>query len=447
MKNIRPLTRSKKGSALMTIFIFASIIVAILGAILKFHSQSHKMHQKSYDVNNALYLAESGIHLALDELNTQDPPFTAASDFAWNFNGTEYTLTRSDVGDISIFINYTDPSNVTIKSYGTYNGIRRGIETLSKKAPPGGANPTFPGAVASLSDITLMADCIVDSYADGNFDPIFYLPAPGGGPGATAWRPSYNGLVFSKGSDVTLASDVIVRGHVYGLAGTTFNVGPPAKGSIYWTQANEASLTCKTGEIKTFEDFRMPTVPPHLQMSNTPTVTITSGGSYGGGHYIGATNLNDFTFTGGFYKISGDIGIKNSKQWNITGNSDIYITGDITMGNGATIVNYTVSGGSVDHVYTLRIYAGGNVAFAQGAEVNIYSDYTPSKMQIYGLAPAAASSPSIDINNATAFYGTIYAPTYKINLNNGGQICGAFSVYMIDPKAKAEIHFDERLWG
>jgi hypothetical protein len=321
-------------------------------------------------------------------------------------------------------------TDVIIQSLGTYQDTHRTVEVRTAQTIASDFNLNT-AAIGSISNISLMNSFETDSYSGGVYDPL---------------NPGYNGHVFSQGNRVSLKSGSIIRGHLYANPGATFNTGEPANGEVYWKKSHETSSTDQSGEILSIENFALISVPPHLQMSATPTVTLTSGGSYTGGHYLGNTNLTDITFSGGFYKITGPVGIKSNKKWTLTGNCDIYVTGDVTFANGAEFVNYVPTPPLIPVVtsYTVRLFVDGDVTFSQGDAVNVNGNFTPSKLQIYGTG---SLTHTIDMKNSGIFMGFVYAPNYKVNFNNAVEAFGSFSVYSINPKYDSKIHFDERLWN
>ncbi len=437
---------SVKGSALIVSIIFSTLIGMGTVALQNFQYLTHKTNHKSFEGNKARYMAEAGIMLALDELNNQtSSPFSGAGDFYWaSSGGNIYTLSRSDIGSVNVTVDYTDPNSVVIKSYGFYQSVRKGLEVKAIKAGSSAINPIFPGAIAAQSDIVTMNSFTVDSFANGVYD---------------ALHPGYNGHVFTKDDSINLKSGTIVRGHVYAPPSPVpvFNTGENSNGNVYWTAADETAAHNCGGSTGVFTEFKPVAIPPHLLMTGSPTAVLSSGGSYGSGHYTGATGLGNLTFTGGFYKIDGDMALGNSKVLTIKGNSDIYITGDLSLGNGAMIINYTLKAdGSdpdtlpdVDKVYTLRIYVDGGLTFSQGNEVNMYCNYDVTKLQLYGCGNGYFATPAkkINIKNGGSFFGFVYAPYYEVEFNNANEVFGAFASYQIIPKNGSKIHFDERLWG
>ena len=436
---------SFRGSALIVSVMFSTLIAMGTVALQNFQYLTHKTNHKSFEGNKARYIAESGIQIALDELNSESSPFSGAGDFVWTPAGTSiFTLTRTDVGNVNITVDYSNPNDVLIKSYGYYESVRKGIEVKAIKAGSSAINPIFPGAIAAMSDIVTMNSFTVDSYSNGIYD---------------ALHPGYNGHVFTKDDSINLKSGTKVRGHVYAPPSPVpvFNTGEPSSGNVYWTAADETASHNCGGSTGVFTEFKPVAIPPHLLMSGLPKATLASGGSYGSGHYTGANNLGNFTLTGGFYKIDGDVDLSNSKVLTVTGNCDIYITGSLSLGNGATIKNYTLKADGpdpdalpdVDKVFTLRIYVEGGLTFSQGNEVNMYCNYDVTKLQLYGCGNGIFASPAqkFNIKNGGAFFGFIYAPYYEIEFTNANEVFGAFASYQIIPKNGSKIHFDERLWG
>ncbi|MBN2143900.1 MAG: hypothetical protein JW774_04670 [Candidatus Aureabacteria bacterium] len=433
-----------QGSSLVVSIIFSTIMGMGVVGILHYQYTTHKMNHKSFEGNKARYLAESGIQIAMDELNTQSIPFSGTGSYTWANSGSTYTLNRSDIGPVNIVVNYTNPNDVVIQSHGTYQTVTKGLEVHAIKAGTSPIHPIFPGAIASMSDVVTMSAFTVDSYSNGIYNPA---------------SPGYNGHIFTKDDSINLKSGAIVRGHIYAPPNPapTFSTGSPSNGMVYHTAADEAASNNCGGSTGEFSTFRPVAIPPHLLMTNPPSATLSSGGSYGSGHYIGANNLGNLTFTGGFYKIDGNVDLGNGAVLTVQGKSDIYITGNLDLGNSATIVNYTLKADGpdpdalpdVDQVFTLRIYVDGGLTFSQGNEVNMYCSYDVTKLQLYGCGSGHFASPAkkFNIKNGGAFFGFVYAPYYEVEFNNANEVFGAFAVYQIIPKNGSKIHFDERLWG
>lgn len=437
---------SIQGSALIVAVIFSILIAMGTLALQNFQYLTHKTNHKSFEGNKARYIAESGIMIALDELNKQTAsPFSGAGDFTWVSAGSNiYTLTRSDIGTVNITVDYSDPSAVIIKSYGFYESVRKGIQVKAIKAGSSAISPIFPGAIAAMSDIVTMNSFTVDSFANGMYDPV---------------HPGYNGHIFTKNDSINIKSGTIIRGHIYAPSSPVpvFGTGETSNGNVYWTAGDESTTHNCGGSTGIFSELKPLAVPPHLLMTGTPSSVLSTGGSYGSGHYTGASNLGNLIFTGGSYKIDGNLELSNSKILTVKGNCDIYITGDLFLGNGAQIVNYSLKADGadpdalpdVDKVYTLRIYVEGGLTFSQGLEVNPYCNYDVTKLQLYGCGSGFFASPAkkFNIKNGGAFFGFVYAPYYEVEFNNANEVFGAFASYQIIPKNGSKIHFDERLWG
>jgi Tfp pilus assembly protein PilX len=427
---IKKIRSQIEGSALVATLIFCTVAAMGVGSLLLLQSTSYRMSHKSYEGNRALYLAEAGVALALDELNKHTTPFTGSSDFNWSSSGNVYTLTRSDIGNIEVEVDYSNANLVVIRSRGEYQSIKKGIELKAARSTADPMDLTFPGAIAALSDVDCKNNVLVDSYDDGSYD--------------AGNDYGYHGDIFSRGASIKINAGAKVRGHVY-YANTAASINHG--GEIYWDANDEATTNNRNPEIGDFRDFKPATVPPHLLMSGTAIKQIQTGDTLGPGHYTGNNNLGNFTLTGGFYKIDGDLDIGNSGICTISGDSDIYITGNLNMGNGAEMINWVGDGTVVDgitDVYSLRLFVGGDIVFGNGNITNPQSNYDCSLLQIFGLGKTGTD---IDIKNGGLFIGTIYAPQYTVDLTNSNEIFGAFAVTLISPKNGALIHFDERLWG
>ncbi len=138
------------------------------------------------------------------------------------------------------------------------------------------------------------------------------------------------------------------------------------------------------------------------------------------------------------YIVAGNLGAFTVKTPSTTGYVEIYVSGNISIGNGnkAEIV-------IPENVYA-TIYVGGNVDFGNG-EVNsgVGSSKVATRLSIYGLSSAGTYSASGNGINILAFYG----PTYDVLLNGTVETVGAVVAksFSINGGGNGGFHYDEAL--
>ncbi|MCJ7692887.1 MAG: hypothetical protein MUO22_05675, partial [Sedimentisphaerales bacterium] len=116
----------------------------------------------------------------------------------------------------------------------------------------------------------------------------------------------------------------------------------------------------------------------------------------------------------------------------IDGKVEIYVIGDIILGNGDEL--RILPGAS------LTIYLGGNLFIDNGGTINNLT-MDPKLLKIYGLETCT----SIDFKNGGTFYGAIYAPKADILLRNGVQVYGAMVGKSFTQDVDADFYYDMEL--
>jgi hypothetical protein len=105
------------------------------------------------------------------------------------------------------------------------------------------------------------------------------------------------------------------------------------------------------------------------------------------------------------------INLGNSQTLTINGDVDLYITGDILLGNSAQFI--------INPNSSLMLYLGGDIL---GGNSNGFNNLTRNSLNlsIYALN----SSTNITLRNPTDLYGLFYAPSAYVDLNNGANVYG-----------------------
>ena len=147
-------------------------------------------------------------------------------------------------------------------------------------------------------------------------------------------------------------------------------------------------------------------------------------------------SLTTYTYTPGV-SLTGDvkldsINIPISGLQEVDGECNIYVLGDITLGNG---VELTITAGS-----SLVLYLAGNMVDMNSAGItNATNDST--KFILYGLDTCT----SIELKSSSDFYGAIYAPNADLVVKNGGDLYGAFIGDDFEMKNAGSFYFDTAL--
>lgn len=144
---------------------------------------------------------------------------------------------------------------------------------------------------------------------------------------------------------------------------------------------------------------------------------------------IGAIETSSSLSTSGKFKCE-KIDLKNGGTLSVNANVELYITGDITLKNGADI--------NLAPNAKLTIYLTGAFDGYYGAGFNNGGD--PRKLSIYGLG-----TNDIVIKNSDAFCGTIYAPNADVRLHNSAKVYGSIIANNYTQDNSALFTYDARL--
>jgi hypothetical protein len=157
--------------------------------------------------------------------------------------------------------------------------------------------------------------------------------------------------------------------------------------------SNSATVSGGVYAVATDFDLPIPTLPDNFA-SGASNLTVNS-----------STTIN----TPGKYVCS-TIDLKNGGTLKVNADVELYVTGDITLKNGADV---NIAPGKKMTIYLNGAFDGYN-----GAGFNDGGD--PAKLSIFGLG-----TKDIVIKNSDAFCGTIYAPNANVHLYNSAKVYGS----------------------
>ena len=127
-----------------------------------------------------------------------------------------------------------------------------------------------------------------------------------------------------------------------------------------------------------------------------------------------------------------DLGI--SKVITIKGQVNLYIVGDIILGNAAELRITDANDVS------LNLFVGGNIEIKNGGVINNLSE-DATKLKIYGLD----SCQNITLKNGSDFYGAMYTPNADVVMMNSGDMYGSVIAKSVDQKNSSTFHYDVSL--
>ena len=140
-------------------------------------------------------------------------------------------------------------------------------------------------------------------------------------------------------------------------------------------------------------------------------------------------NNKTATISGGDFRFK-DFSLRNSCKVDITGNIRFYIEEDFEFINNS---KFRLLNDSTAEVY---IGSTGRISILNGSELN-KTGGNPVNLGIYIAFSGIQNFP-----NNTYFYGSLYAPSAKVKINNNGNIFGDIVAKEVNLVNNSKIHYD-----
>jgi hypothetical protein len=372
----------RNGSALL-LAVFAILLLLITGmGLLCLGRTNQIMAIRNASRIAARCAADASLTMALYEMNknvqinlSNNSALPQATDQQLPYTGGyfSYTVTRDGAG--GYIIESTGRSGYAEKT--TY-------ATVELTGP-------FESAIFAQNSISLKNSTSVDWYNYDADDKTFAVATNSTSAGA-----------------VSLMNSAIINGDAA--------VGPGANPDTVINLESGARITGRTYALTKRNQLSYVTVPGYLKlMTSQPTIkggkTICNSGKYSG------------------------IDIKNSEKITIIGNVELYITGDITLGNSAEIEI-----ADSNPKASLTVYLDGNF---EGKNTSSLNNKTtdPKRLKIYGLDGCS----SMVFKNSSKFYGAVHAPNANVIFDNSAAAYGAVTANNFEQKNSAPFYYDASL--
>lgn len=265
--------------------------------------------------------------------------------------------------------------------------------------------------MTATQKVTITGGVAMDSY-DSGLGPWSLATSSGNGfIGTTAKTAGYLEI---KGS-VKLAGQIGT-----GAPGVLqINGGSAAVGSKAFIDSGGSGI--EAGSLQDDLNVSYPDVVPPFSLS-----VITS--PPGTGLVLG-TNYN-YIFSGGTYAMD-DFKMANGTKAIVSGHTVLYIRNAFEMVSGATLL--------IQPGVTLDIYVGGTTSITGGSIVNVGAK--PENLNYFGLP----THTTFYLSGGSSFYGTIYAPSTRIEFAGTSAFYGASVCREIMLSGNFAYHYDEAL--
>jgi hypothetical protein len=351
----------------------------------------------------ALALAEAGAERAVWELVHNDGAFD--DDDMWAVDDTTATLSNvamtgsndQNVGSYTVTVENFD-SQPVITSAATVDGVGESLNATVKAALA--PVPLFQFAVLAEQPITMENNVTIDSYDPALGD---YNANLGGGDRNVSENGDA-GTLSTDSAAIYMENNATIKGNAQTGSGGGVSLN------------NHSSVTGETDDDIS-ASISPVTVPAALS-------GLSSSGA------LSQSKKTTVTLAAGNYKYS-SITMDNQATLSITGEVNLYVTGDILFQNNADLE--IASGG------TLNLYVDGNFTVQNNGTVNNTTE-DPEALQLF-----ATSASTIALNNNGDIHGLIYAPSATVDLENNAHVIGAVVAKTVVLENNAGVHYNEDL--
>jgi len=370
----------RRNGSVLPILMIISAVVAALGTGMLTVSYGARMRAlRTAQDMAARVAADNGLTIAMRALSakhndgTLDPeelPSETDIDIP-NFEGTfTYAVRERDSG------------GYTITAVGSFHGARRTVEAAMTC---GGSAHEY--ALFASESLVLNNSALIDSYNDKSGD-----------------APLKVGTNATSSAAIVLHNSAYIDGDVVVGAGATATDVVRKNGGKYTGSVSAQSETHQLSAVS---------IPGYLALSKANQAidssrTISTSGKYA------AINLG------------------NSEKLVISGNVELYITGNVTLGNSAEI--------QVNEGSSLVLYVDGNV---DGKNSSRFNNKTrdPRHLRLFGTSTCS----SITLRNSGGMYAVVYTPAAGLTLDNSATLWGSATARTCTLKNSAAIHYDASL--
>lgn len=401
----------ERGNVLLITLIVTGIVASSLLGYLSFVESQQIFTGRSASWGQALPFAEAGIEEALTHINYLGT--TNLGTYGWNLAGGAFGKQRALVGGYYVVnITTSAPPSITATGYARAplqtNYIVRAVQVSTQRITS--------GSLIAINSVTMSGGASVDGFDSSN--PLYstngvYLAG-------RATDTAYVGVMRG-------AANVINTGtaRIYGRAAT----GPGGSATGGWGGGIGTHIWLATASGP--GPIQPGYFTPDLNTA-VPAVSIpfTNGYAVPGAGMVNGTNY-DLVLNGGDFQLP-SVSLSGIQKVIVTVPSRFYVTGNLTIGNGASL--------SIKTNASLQLYVGGPQVDLTGAGI-LNGAQTMNALTLYGLPGLT----NILAGNGTVFSGIILAPQANLQITGSGNVSGSAFVNAAILGGSGAFHCDNSL--
>lgn len=489
-----------RGSALIAVFIFTLILLAMSAGFLVITTSEFRLNRKSYHNAAALNLAEAGAEYILWRMNLPSGEALRITSDTTISPSTLQAAEGRTIGEYDGKVYGMGGVNVYIESTGYVpsKAVAKSARSVKIKVKPGSSGGPFNMAFFGNNSVSFTGSCLADSY-DSRLG---------------SYGVNNNGDncdIGTNGSGISITGSTQIKGDIETFGSNAGNISITGSGSIEGdisTGGTNGSITI-TGSRTITGDIR-------TTGTTSSTISITGSETINGSLYASGTSAGAISITG-TATITGDAA--TGPGGTVTQTPQGMVKGSITNDQGVeapepakslpavevpsslTGLGYGVNGLHTDGLWTKtgsgaadpipggnwklkRIKLTGSTSLSigtAGMETNIYltgdtgdsilqtgstiitclgkvtfyvdakvqstgsglwnATNTPPNLLIYGTSTCS----DVKLTGTTAFYGAVYAPSADVHVTGNNASYGAFIGKTIDAVGNVGFHYDEAL--
>lgn len=408
---VRSLSKRQRGSTLLVALLLAAGLAIGLTGYLALTRNSLNVAQRTFNVRDALGLAEAGLEEVLDSFHQVEAGVATATAWSsWTLSGVNATRTLTPfnrdgraIATVKIFVSGYDGSTSTPLAISQVTLVPfDGTPPIVRTVQVSLSRPTnIVRALVARQGLNFVGQASANSY---NSNPTGSPTGPWARYTPAAARN--NTLVIVPAGTISLGAQTTIGGNV--MVGT--GVTPPPQSKV-------------TGTITTgfTGSFPLPTYPSAATVSQ----------SYNLGASLPAT-----------LPVPGHLPAADGRYYYFCSNATIANV-SITANKAVTIVGSTTqmsAGLNVQSGASLSIYIDGAI---NSSNNGINNSSWAGALQVF-----TSTSLNCNIGGNGQMYGCVYAPNAALILAGGGStgmVVGSFVARTISSSGHMEFHYDEAL--
>lgn len=388
-KNIYRADQSRRGAAVMTVLVAVGVLGTLSMAVLSSVNSSFKLNKTAKDDVGALYLAEAGLAIAVDDLRKGGTGSVGLNEQRLDFGGGDLWVETTDLGS----------GMVSITSTGVQGRSASRVELVLSAT----SNSFYSwGAFGDLG-LTMDSNAHVDSY---NSSEGAYSADAGSGNDS---YDSSDGNVGANGN-VELDSNSLVFG----------NAVPGPTGSVILNGSSGVSgSTTPNTAIVDLPAIDFPTTVSTGDWMPSGNVTLASGDHAFDTFVLDGNST--LIITGPASILCENMFVQSNSSILVDttlGPVEFYVHGDFVMNSNTTISAQNGVPGD------LALFLNTNNIV--DPDVNVDLDY-------------------VDFDSNAVLYGTVYAPNAHVEINSNFELYGSLVGKSVHLDSNSYVHFDEAL--